>query len=322
MLVPDTIIFNSKSIQLLINIRTGYFFTETRAPEYICIMDTERTYHFLQSDEFTLPYVEYGNGEELLLAFHGFGRSSADFSALEQHLGRHYTIVAFDFFYHGPHGLSPLQEIPVFTPTHLSNMIEKLLWEKKKVRCSLMGYSQGGRIILGLVHHLPHRIHEMFVLAPDGLKENSIRNFIGRTAPGRLLGKYLVKHPSLLFGTIRLLKKSGFISQKIEQFYLLNTRMASDRFRIYHTWLTLRNYHPHPELIRHYFATRPIRVEFFMGKYDSIIPGHLATRFLEKMTGNISLSVLECGHDLLQLHAEISEKILVGHSGQNHLKEG
>jgi hypothetical protein len=31
-------------------------------------------------------------------------------------------------------------------------MIEKLLWEKKKVRCSLLGYSQGGRIVLGQVH--------------------------------------------------------------------------------------------------------------------------------------------------------------------------
>ena len=130
-------------------------------------------YSFLTDGDFTLPYKSYGSGDELLLCFHGFGRISDDFHRFEKALGQRYTLIAFDFLFHGPHSVSVKKRLPAFTPAVLSNMVEKLLWEKKKVRCSLMGYSQGGKTVMGLVHKIPHRIHELFVLAPDGMKNNA-----------------------------------------------------------------------------------------------------------------------------------------------------
>lgn len=274
-------------------------------------------YHFLTTSDFTLPYREFGEGPELLLAFHGFGRSGADFLPFEEALREKYTIIAFDFFYHGPHAIDPAQEIPSFTAKIFSEMIEKLLWEKKRVRCSLIGYSQGGRIILGLVHHLPHRIHELFILAPDGMKKNRIRNFIGQTTAGRSIGKWLVKHPKPLFAAIKLLSQMHFISRKVAQFYLLNTHKQEDRYRIYHTWLALKEYNIHNELLHHYFSTRPIRIEFFLGRYDTIITLQSGLRFTAKMQGKIKVNILDCGHDLLQLHEIISISILS--NGEPHL---
>ncbi|MBK9319560.1 MAG: alpha/beta hydrolase [Bacteroidetes bacterium] len=273
-------------------------------------MENSSAYQFLKSSEFTLPYREYGHGPELLIAFHGFGRSGEDFQPLEIFLKDRYTIIAFDFFYHGPHAQESRKKMPVFTPRHMAEMIEKLLWERKKVRCSLIGYSQGGRIILGLVHQLPHRIYELFILAPDGMKKNRMRSFVGRTYAGRMIGRYVVKNPGLLFTFIRFFRRIGLINSKVEQFYLLNTHSEKDRYRIYHTWLALCKYMPNIALVHHYFASRPIRVEFLFGKYDTIIPLQSGIRFTKKMSGNINIHILECGHDILQQKKEIADIIL------------
>ncbi len=279
-------------------------------------MEPGTSYRFLRHMDFVLPYQEFGNGPELLLAFHGFGRSGEDFRDLAAALDGHYTVIAFDFFYHGPHGLPPDERLPAFTGANLSNMIEKLLWEKKKVRCSLLGYSQGGRIVLGQVHHIPHRIHELFVLAPDGLRRNRIREFAGKNPLGRILGYAMVKVPGLLAASITIASKLNFIRPKVAQFFLHNTRHESDRYRIYNTWILLRDYRIHKDLIRHYFKDRPIRVAFIMGKYDAIIPTSLAQNFLRKMKGDIQLKELECGHDLLQLSTEIAAIIKKENSDQ------
>ncbi len=273
-------------------------------------MTEQPHYQFLSSGEFQLPYLEFGSGPELLLAFHGFGRSAADFLPFSDVLGEKYTIIAFDFFYHGPKGLPPERRLPYFTGAVMARMIEKLLWEKKKVRCSLLGYSQGGRIALGQVHHLPHRIFELFIIAPDGLRNNKIRDFVGQTWIGRIIGLTFVRFPFLIHATVRFLKFTRRINSKQAAFYIHQTREKDDRYRIYHTWILLSQYNIHRDLIRHYIFKRPIRLEFIMGKYDAIIPVKWGQQFLKGFKGNFRIHTLNCGHDVLQLKSEITEILL------------
>ncbi|MBL7923993.1 MAG: alpha/beta hydrolase, partial [Bacteroidia bacterium] len=199
---------------------------------------------------------------------------------------------------------------PPLNAAALADMIENLLWERKKVHCSMIGYSQGGRIVMGLIHRLPHRLQEVFILAPDGLQPNKIRNWVSRTRSGRGIAKLFVKNAALLQGTIRMLARFGFISEKIKQFYLHQSASEKDRFRIYHTWLCLRNYETHPHLMDHYCRTRNIRTAFIMGKYDTIIPVKLAERFLQTMQHKADLHILDCGHKLLQSRSSIARIIL------------
>lgn len=261
---------------------------------------------------FTLPYQLFGEGPELLIAFHGFGKSSSDFRVFEEDLGKHYTIIALDFFYHGQHGLSPEQKIPVFSPSHMSGMVEKLLWEHKRVKCSLIGYSQGGRLAMGIVHRLPHRIRELFLLAPDGIKKNKARHFVGNTRFGRFLGRHFVHHPGLIQRMIALSVRLSWISEKQSSFFKQQLETKSGRFRVYHTWLALRSYHPHSALMRHYINDRKIRTVFFAGKYDSIINAGDIKRFARRLGKKVKLVELDCGHDLLSQHRKIADEILGG----------
>lgn len=273
-------------------------------------------YSFLTDGIFTLPYKSYGNGDELLLCFHGFGRSADDFNRFEKGLGKQYTLIAFDFLYHGPHAISVRKCLPPFLPSDLSGLLEKLLWEKKKVRCSLMGYSQGGKTIMGLIHKIPHRINALFVLAPDGMKNNRVRNFIGSTFLGRKLGLHLVNSPKVLHGIIHVMFSFRFISEKVKRFFISNTDHIEKRYRIYHSWIALRKYELHPHLMNHYFHAKKIRVEFFIGKFDAIITPTSAHLFLKKFSYPIPIHELECGHDLLALHTQIEKIILASPKGK------
>jgi pimeloyl-ACP methyl ester carboxylesterase len=94
-------------------------------------------YHFVTYGEFTLPYRIYGAGPELMLAFHGFGREGSEFIQLAQFIGNRYTIYAFDLFYHGAHADSLDKELPPADASVMAHLVEKLLWEGRRVKFSV-----------------------------------------------------------------------------------------------------------------------------------------------------------------------------------------
>ena len=267
-------------------------------------------YFHITHNQFTLSYQKFGSGPELLFCFHGFERSSDDFAVFEQHLGEHYTLFAFDFFYHGSLKENLEDQIPPFHPADLVQILEKIMWDNVKVKCSLMGYSLGGKLALGLIHRLPHRIAEVFLIAPDGLTFNPAFRFIARTMVGRKLGNYYVDHPRPVLSLINLIGKYGFISKKLQQFLQESIQHRDQRLRILRTWITLKNYIPHPKFYFHYLQSRKIRIELFYGKYDRIIPLSQGEKFVRHLKTKNNLHVLDAGHALLLKSDEISAIIL------------
>ncbi|HEX8530489.1 MAG TPA: alpha/beta hydrolase, partial [Cytophagales bacterium] len=49
----------------------------------------------------TLHFTRWGEGAQVLLAFHGFGQHRGYFESLADALGPAYTLYAFDLFFHG-----------------------------------------------------------------------------------------------------------------------------------------------------------------------------------------------------------------------------
>jgi pimeloyl-ACP methyl ester carboxylesterase len=263
----------------------------------------------LNYEGFTMPYRKYGNGEEFLLAFHGYGRDGSDFAIFEKELGEKYTIIAFDFFFHGENNNLNF-ELPPFTPGILSNLIEKFLWEHRKISCSLMGYSLGGKLVLGCIHHLPHRVKEIFLMAPDGFTNGYASKLVTRSYIGRKFGQMCIQNPGMLFKLIQLSGKLGILSKKQTQLYLSNLETEEARKRVFDTWILLKDYKPHHGLAQHFLRTRPIRLELFFGRYDTIIRPDIANRFLNKIRRNKKPHLLETGHVLFKKHEEISRIIL------------
>ena len=247
---------------------------------------------------------------EMLFAFHGFGRTAEDFKVFENSLGKKYTIVAFDIFYHGEHALSLDNHLPTFELSVMARMIEKFMWERKRVKFSLMGYSFGGKIVLGIVQKMSPRIKEVFLLAPDGLKTNPLYFFLSNTVLGNWILRGIVRKPDLVFKFNNLLMRWKLIHEKVHEF--INDKLVEEHYRklVYRTWLTFRFYDPSLPVVAKHINSRKIRIKMFFGKHDFITPSWLGSRFQKKLRRKNSMVILDCGHRIFVKADEIAKIIL------------
>ena len=203
-----------------------------------------------------------------MFAFHGFGRSAADFSVFENSLGKKYTIVAFDLFYHGDHALSLDKHLPSIELSVMARMIEKYMWENKRIKFSLMGYSFGGKIVLGIIQKMSPRVKEVFLLAPDGLKINPFYFFLSNTMIGNWMLRGIVKNPNPILKLNNLLLKTKLIHEKVHEF--IYDKITEERYRklVYRTWMTFRFYKPSLNDVAYHINKSRIRFLMFFGRHD------------------------------------------------------
>lgn len=245
-----------------------------------------------------------------MFSFHGFARNATDFKVFENTLGKKYTIIAFDLFYHGDHALSLDQHLPSFELSVMARMIEKYLWENKRISFSLMGYSFGGKIVLGIVQKISPRVKEVFLLAPDGLKTNPLFFFFSNTVIGNWMLRGIVRNPDPVFKFNNQLIRWKLIHEKVHEF--IADKLAEERSRklVYRTWLTFRFYKPALGVAAKHINRRKIRIIMFFGKHDYIVRPFLGKRFQKKLRNKNSLVILDCGHRVFVKADEIAKIIL------------
>jgi pimeloyl-ACP methyl ester carboxylesterase len=101
---------------------------------------------FISFNGFHWGYECYGEGAEILLAFHGFGNAASDFKALIPSLGKKYKIVAFNLPYHGNSTIDASVAIKSVSKDHLAELTERILRIMGAEKFSLIGYSLGGKM--------------------------------------------------------------------------------------------------------------------------------------------------------------------------------
>ncbi|TKB98987.1 alpha/beta fold hydrolase [Pedobacter cryophilus] len=111
---------------------------------------------FFRSEIANFHYHQYGNGNKIMLAFHGFGMRGNQFKVLEESLGQHYKIYSFDLFFHG--------ETELFDTSRkaVKQSINKALFAKEIIKFlrhlgimdqkfELLSYSIGSKLALSLI---------------------------------------------------------------------------------------------------------------------------------------------------------------------------
>src|SRR5690625_2491452 len=124
---------------------------------------------------------QYGSGRQLLVAFHGFDESGMDYELLEPVLGKNYTIAVPDLPFHG----ESEWENGLLTEDRLAGLVRMIMKKVGADRCSVMGYSMGGRLAICLCRQLRAKVVRLLLLAPEGLRKNpwlhiATGSFVGR----------------------------------------------------------------------------------------------------------------------------------------------
>lgn len=238
-----------------------------------------------------------------MLAFHGYGQSSAYYQVMERAIGNDYTIYAFDLFFHGKSHLHK-RDMPL-TKEFLEEFILHFL-EKQNIKSfSLMGFSMGGKFALTLVEKMPERIREMFLIAPDGIKTSFWYNIA--TYPGWLqqLFKRTVLKPEPFFKLLQVLERYNMIHRSLVRFAHFQMDSTSKRLRVYRSWIGFRDLNFDIRRIVELLNKHKVPVTMFLGEYDQIISPKRVGVFVDALEQG-ELVVLKTGHSyLLQDVAEL-----------------
>lgn len=248
--------------------------------------------------------ISEGHGEELLICLHGFGENANSFSKVRHTLGQMFTIVALDM---PMHGKTEWKENRQFTPEDLQHIIRLLLEQQGQHTFSLMGYSMGARAALCTIPAFASQVERLYLLAPDGLRNNPWHMFVTQTTFGNRLFKYCTYRPKLYFGLLHLWHKLGFLNASLYRFAYGSMNTLEKRERVYFVWTCMRQMMPDKKQCKELLRKYKVKTLLIFGKYDRVIPPVLGVRFMDG-TFPCKMLVIERGHQLLS--EELGEAIL------------
>ncbi|MEY5041497.1 MAG: hypothetical protein RLZZ414_1045 [Bacteroidota bacterium] len=265
---------------------------------------------YQHSNDIELFYNVYGNGNKVLIAFHGFTKDCTDYKLFENILGNTYTIYALDLFYHGKTKFNA-KKIKSFTNEQLKDVITGLLNHLKVQKFSIIGYSMGGKIALYTLQNFSKQIENSFLLAPDGLKMNFWNWWVTKTKTGKYTYGYTIKKPKLVYNIAKIGTSTKILPQKIEKFVELNFGRNGIRLKIYRVWQLYKNITIDTGKINYYFGEQNKEILVFGGHKDPIIKMKFLKDFTKK-NQTFKLIELKAGHDLFKdyLIKDISNVIL------------
>jgi len=256
--------------------------------------------HFITFRSSRFHYYSWGEGGQILFAFHGYGESGASFAFLAEALGRDFTIIALDMPFHGK---TEWKEAALFLdPRDLrSLMLEMTLGlPGRVVGWWLLGYSMGGRVALQLLELEYARVGRLVLLAPDGLIVNPWYWLATRTVAGNRFFRWTMKQPGWLFLLMRAGNRLGLVNRSLFKFAAHYIDDDAVRQELYRRWTVMRGFRPPLGSIAGRIRELKIPVVLLYGSFDRIIRSRRGERFLHRIRPNGRLTMLPAGHAILQ----------------------
>lgn len=241
----------------------------------------------------SLTYQKSGHGEKVLLLFHGFGQHHKIFETLTVALSPHYTLYAFDLFFHGQSKWEG--EIPLEKETW-REIILQFLSTNKIERFSVLGFSLGGKFTLATLELFPDRIEKVFLLAPDGIKTNFWYSLATYPLLLRRFFKSMILKPGRLHALTSLLHTLHVVDNGLLRFAESQMDTREKRERVYYSWVVFRHLTFDMKTIARLIQTHSIPLTLVVGKHDKIITTSNMQHLLRHLK-DYQLEVLDTGHN-------------------------
>lgn len=257
---------------------------------------------FLAYKSSQIAWYRFGNGDRIVLCFHGYGENGMAFSFLGQLAGKEYSFLAIDLPYHGN---TQWLENKAFEPADLLQIALQLLSSdglgshNAEPSFSLLGFSLGARMALQLYQLIPAQVERLVLLAPDGLKVNFWYWLSTQTMAGNRLFAFTMKKPSWFFGLLRLFNRLGWVNTSIFKF--VNYYIGNEEVRrlLYARWHCFRRIKPRIKKIRLAVTEHKTPVRLLYGRHDRIILPGPGYRFSKGIESCCHISIIGSGHQVL-----------------------
>lgn len=237
-----------------------------------------------------VSYQVFGSGNELLLAFPGYGKDAASLSILGDTFGNRFKVISVDVFYHG---LSTWEERQLPTADDWKQIVTAILFENgNPQKFSVFGYSIGGRVATFTAFHFAERVNLLWLAAATGIGNEGFYKFAVGTQFGNFMFSRFVNRPTPIFAFAKLLGSTlqGFIMRKIDTF--------EKRNHLYKRWRVLKNFGCSKKQLQQRLNANGCQVVLLYGKKDVVVSYKDAVRFAKKLS-QPTLLLPDAGHHLL-----------------------
>jgi pimeloyl-ACP methyl ester carboxylesterase len=232
---------------------------------------------------------QWGAGKPLLLCLHGFGDSGARFEPLAQALAERFTVVAPDLPWHG----ATEWEKESFDAADVQEMVEALSAQFGQERCTLLGHSWGGRIILASLPQLEDKVEAAYLVAPGGFDAGS--KWGGEKMPHFIRSSLInsvSKNTSAWIKGAEHLASAKILSPSVFRFFQSSLETRKRRDRLFFVW---RNLH-HFRVRRAPLLVVEIPLFFIIGDQDRLVSPDAVCRFSKKLPQSRCIRLPESGH--------------------------
>lgn len=245
-----------------------------------------------------LYFQKIGNGQKILLAFHGIGQDFLCFQQFAETFGGVYTIYAFDLPFHGKNIVENANELPinqVFTKSIWKDFLITFLTENQIQRFSVIGFSMGGRFALATVEAFPKKIESMILVSPDGISEHPIYAFATGFRLTRKVFKYVLFHEEKLLSFTKFIAKMRIVPESSVRFALRMLDTQTKKNQVFQSWTGFRLLKFNIRKLAQIINEEHIKVSIFTGKYDTILASKKVLPLSTKLQ-QVDLVILEAGH--------------------------
>lgn len=248
-----------------------------------------------------LYYQKIGNGQKILLSFHGMGQDFLCFQNFAQTFENQYTTFLFDLPYHGKSGGingDIYLENEIITKEIWKEYLENFIQENQIHNFSIIAFSMGGRFALATVETFAERVGELILLAPDGITEDPKYVFATRYGFTRKIFKSIIQNNEKYHSFANLLAHTGIVHKKVVKFAKMMVDSPQKQAQLYRAWIGFRQLNFNVKIIAELLNNHEIIVKIFMGKYDKLLPINRVFS-LTKRLQKVELIELEATHGKL-----------------------
>lgn len=239
-------------------------------------------------------YLDSETGDELWLVFHGYGQEAEMMFHFMKTLRPNARILSFDLPLHGKTKLT----YNLLTISDIAELLSTVLRELGAKKCSLAGFSLGGKIVLKLVELTPGKIDQILLLAPDGLKTNPLYWFVTNTVLGKEFFELIIRFPQPVLYTSKILSALRLMNKKIDAFVSAQLNTRQKREKVLKTWITFKLLTPNLKDVRSKIWRYHINPMLVFGKHDRVIHPKLAKKLSGDNCSTAQVVMLDAGHNL------------------------
>lgn len=196
------------------------------------------------------------------------------------------------------HGNTTVKHHRSLTAGDLAELHGQALLVTGAQKCSILGFSLGGKLVLKMVELVPAKLESMLLIAPDGLKTNPLYWFVTHTLIGRWIFQLVILFPQPLLGISKLFALMRLMNPKIHDFVSSQMSTKAKRQKVLDSWMMFRHIKPSLDQVSKRIWRYKIKPTLVFGKRDRVIHPKLAKKLSGENCKTAEVIMLDAGHNL------------------------